>query len=123
MLIKAKAIVFSTVFVATALLTLGIALLAKELSIAGIIYILAYLLLAFGVALILFGLFTMFGAKNLVAGLVQVIIGAAIVTLTLLFLFVPDFAKAFWIIVGVIIIVYGILSLVFAITGKELKKN
>ena len=122
-LVKTKALLFTTTFVATALLTLGIALLAEKLSLAVIIYVLAFLLLAFGVALVLFGIYTMLGAKLLVNGIIQVIVGAAIVTLTLLFLFVPEFAKAFWIIVGVLIIIYGILSLILAITGKELKKN
>lgn len=122
-LLKTKALLFTTTFAACALLTLGIALLAEKLSIAVIIYILVFLLLALGVALVLYGVYTILGLKLIVNGVVQIIIGAAIVTLTLLFLFVPEFAKAFWIIVGVIIIVYGILSLVFAITGKELKKN
>ena len=122
-LVKTKALLFSTLFTASALLTLGIALLVEKLSFGVIIGILAYLLLALGAALVVFGLYTIICAKSLVSGLVQILIGAAIVTLTLLFLFVPEFNKAFWIIVGILIIIYGILSLILAITGKELKKN
>lgn len=122
-LAKTKALLFSTLFTASALLTVGIVLLLEKFSFAGIIWLLVYILLAFGAALVVFGLYTIICAKNLVNGLVQVLVGAAIVTLSLLFLLVPEFRDVFWIIVGILIIIYGILSLILAITGKELKKN
>jgi len=32
---------------------------------------------------------------------------------------IPDFAKVFWIIVGIVIAVYGLLGLVFTIVNKD----
>jgi hypothetical protein len=45
--------------------------------------------------------------------------GVVAVVLAILYMTVADFAKVFWIIVGVVIAVYGLLGLVFTLIEKK----
>lgn len=121
-LVKVKELNFALVFLSCALITVGVAILAKKLSFAVLIPLMAYLLLGLGIALILYGLFVAL-RKSLFYGVGQMVVGAVLVTLVILFLTVPEFAQAFWIILGVVLAVYGVLLLVFTLTGKNGKKK
>ena len=82
----------------------------------------AYLLLGLGIALILYGLFVAL-RKNLFYGVGQIVVGAVLATLVIIFLTVPEFAHAFWIIVGVVLAIYGALLLVFTLIDKDGKRK
>ena len=121
-LIKVKELNFALTFLSCALITIGIAILAEKLSFAVLIPLMAFLLLGLGIALILYGLFVAL-RKNLFYGVGQMVVGAVLVTLIILFLTVPEFAQAFWIILGVVLALYGALLLIFTIVGKPEKKK
>lgn len=118
-LTKNRQLTFSQLFVSTALVTMGIALLFTHyISFAMLINLLILLILGLGIALILYGLFTLLLAKKAAFGIIQMVLGVAVVVLVIVFLNVPEFQKAFWIVVGIIIAVYGVLDLVAALTYK-----
>ena len=121
-LAKAKELSFALTFLSCALITIGIAILAEKLSFAVLIPLMAFLLLGLGIALILYGLFVAL-RKNLFYGVGQMVVGAVLVTLIILFLTVPEFAQAFWIILGVVLALYGVLLLIFTFVGKPEKKK
>lgn len=120
-LVKVKELNFALTFLSTALITIGVAILAKGLSFAVLIPLMAYLLLGLGAALILYGLFVAL-RKSLFYGIGQMVVGAILATLVIIFLTVPEFAHAFWIILGVVIAVYGALLLIFTLVDKTGKK-
>lgn len=121
-LVKVKELNFALTFLSSALITVGVAILAKGLSFGVLIPLMAYLLLGLGIALILYGLFVAL-RKNLFYGIGQIVVGAVLATLVIIFLTVPEFAQAFWIIVGVVLAIYGVLLLVFTLIDKDGKRK
>ena len=118
---KLRLLSFILVLGFTACTTLGIAILANQISLGILVVILVYLIIALGAALIMFGIYSAI-KLNLFYGIGQIVIGALLLTAGILYLTVPEFAVAFWIIVGVMIAIYGVLFLVMAITEKSLQK-
>ncbi len=121
-LVKVKELNFALTFLSSALITVGVAILAKGLSFGVLIPLMAYLLLGLGIALVLYGLFVAL-RKNLFYGVGQIVVGAVLTTLVIIFLTVPEFAHAFWIIVGVVLAIYGVLLLVFTLIDKDGKRK
>ena len=80
--------------------------------------VLVHLLIALGGALIIYGAYAAVKINGFY-GVGQIVLGAAAVTVGVLYLLVPEFNMAFWIIVGVLIAVYGVLLLVAALTNKK----
>ena len=120
-LVKAKELSFALTFLSCALITVGVALLAQKLSFGVLIPLMAFLLLGLGIALVIYGLFVAV-RKSLFYGVGQMVIGAVLATLVIIFLTVPEFAQAFWIIVGIVVALYGALLLIFTFVGKPEKK-
>ena len=117
---KNKQITFGQLFVSTALVTIGISLLFTHyISFAVLVNLLVLLILGLGIALILYGLFTLLLAKKVPFGIIQIVLGVAVVVLVIVFLNVAEFQKAFWIVVGIIIAAYGVLDLITALTYKS----
>ena len=118
---KFKVLHFGLLFAFTALTTFGVIILMNQFSLYYMVIVLVYLLIALGGALIIYGAYA--AAKvNGFYGAGQIVLGAAAVTVGVLYLLVPEFNVAFWIIVGVLIAVYGVLLLVAALTNKKLAK-
>ena len=101
-------------------ISLGIGLLLNEngISLGFIFPILVYALLGLGVALIIYGAFLL-GKKFLFTGIGQVVIGVLLVVFSLLYILVPDFRNAFWIIVGILIALYGVFFIISAFLVKK----
>lgn len=117
---KNKQITFGQLFVSTALVTIGISLLFTHyISFAVLVNLLVLLILGLGIALILYGLFTLLLAKKVPFGIIQIVLGVAVVVLVIVFLNVEEFQRAFWIVVGIIIAAYGVLDLITALTTKS----
>lgn len=116
---KEKALAFGSLFFSTALIVIGIAFLIHQLSFGPLISLIAYLILGLGAALVLYGLFTIVLSKKTAFGLVQIFVGLVVIALVIVYLNVPEFAKAFWIVTGVLIAVYGVFELVLALTNKK----
>ena len=118
-LAKYKLLVFGLIFAFCACLVFGIALLTHYLSLGVLVDILVFLVIAMGGALIFYGTFVLVKV-NVFFGLGQIVLGALAVTAGILYLFVPEFRVAFWIIVGVLVALYGVVLLVAAIANKQI---
>lgn len=116
---KDKTVAFSTLFFSTAFIVVGIAFLIHQLSFGPLVTLVAYLILGLGAALVLYGLLTILLAKKTAFGLVQAIFGLVIIALVIVFLNVPEFAKAFWIVTGILIALYGAFELALVLTNKK----
>ena len=121
-LAKTKVLPFGTTFLSIALITIAIALFAGWLSFGVLIGLLVYIMLALGIALVLYGIYTVVALKGVVPGIAQIIIGAAIIVLTILFLTVEDFRTVFWIITGILVAVYGVLMFISAFLPQKKAK-
>lgn len=121
-LAKTKVLPFGTTFLSIALITVAITLFVGALSFGVLIGLLVYIMLALGIALVLYGIYTAVALKGLVPGIAQIVIGAAIIVLTILFLTVEDFRTVFWIITGVLVAVYGVLMLISAFIPQKKAK-
>ena len=111
-LAKTKVLPVGTTFLSIALITVAITLFVGALSFGVLIGLLVYIMLALGITFVLYGIYTAVALKGLVPGIAQIVIGAAIIVLTILFLTVEDFRTVFWIITGVLVAVYGVLMLI-----------
>ena len=121
-LIKDKFLPIGLTLISGASLAVGIALFTHYISFAMLVNILIMVVLGVGSALVFYGLYLAI-RKNVGYGVATMIIGAAIVTLTALYLNIPDFAKAFWIIVGILVALYGALLIVFTLVNKPSNKK
>ena len=120
-LVKAKVLDFGATFLGSALIVVAIGLFAGYLLFDVLINLVVLLFMGLGIALILYGLYSMLMKKDMLAGICQIIIGAAAIVLSILYLAVEDFRAIFWIIVGVVVAVYGVLIIVSAFIGKKKK--
>ena len=96
------------------LTALGIGLLVHYLSVGILINALVLTLLGAGAGVLLFGVYCI-AKKETLRGVLDIIIGAAALTLAILYMTVPEFQTAFWIVVGVLLAVAGAVEIVFAI--------
>ena len=115
-----KALAFPPLCMAVILVAIGATLLTDWLSLAVLVNFLIIVLMGLGFALILYG-FYLVSKKMLFTGVGQIVIGALLVTFSFLYIFVPDFRKAFWIIVGILIAIYGVFYIVAALVEKKKK--
>ena len=121
-LAKTKVLPFGTTFLSVALITVAITLFIGQLSFGVLIGLIVYLMLAFGITLVIYGIYTTVALKNLIGGIAQILVGAAIIVLTILFLTVEDFRTVFWIIAGILVAVYGVLMLISALVPQKKSK-
>lgn len=110
-LVKEKILPVPETLYGCACIGIGIGLLSHYLSVGVLINIIVILILSFGTGLILLGVYSIC-KKALSYGIMQIILGAICITLGLLYIFVDGFAQAFWIIVGIVIALFGILFVV-----------
>ena len=100
------------------LLTVGICLFVQVIGFAMLVAVLVVLILGLGAGLIFYGAYLL-AKKATLNGVINLVIGVAAVTLSILYLTVSDFAKTFWIIVGVVIAIYGVLEIIDAFVEKK----
>lgn len=97
------------VVLASVLIIIGSFLFTDYLNLAGaIIDLVAFIIMGTGAGLVLHGIYTV-AKKAIPLGVGEIIIGAAAITISTLYIFVEDFRPAFWIIAGVIIALCGVL--------------
>ena len=120
---KTRQMAFGPLAAGGVALVVGGGLLANDLTIAAIIYFLLFALMGLGGALIVYGIYAI-TKKAPLFGAAQVVIGAAFIVLPLCYLHVDGFDKAFWITVGVMMIVYGVLFIIsLFVNNKALTKK
>ena len=117
-LVKTKILSFAITFFAFAALLLGTFLVARYYSFGYLVYTLILLIIAAGGALIFKGVYTII-KYSVVYGIGQIVIGAAAITLGVLYLTVPEFYTVFWIVVGVLVALYGVFMIVGALLAKQ----
>ena len=118
-LARTRALLFGFLFAGVAMTLIGSFMLANYYSFGYFVYTIILLIIAAGFSLVLYGIYTIV-KFNLFYGIGQIVVGAIAATLGFCYLFVPEFYQAFWIIVGVVIAVYGVFYLILAILSKPL---
>ena len=108
----------SDLVLGSVLLTIGICLFTPWLSLAPLINLLVIAIMGLGIGLILTGAYFL-SKKMMIVGVGQIVVGALMVTFTVIYKLVPDFAQAFWIIIGVLVAVYGVLVIVASLVEKK----
>ena len=117
---KKNPLSLSDIILGSILLTVGICLFTPWLSFAGLVEILVIALMGLGIGLIISGALCI-SKKVLFNGIGQVVIGVLMVTFVIIYKTVPDFAQAFWIIIGILVAIYGALVIVSALLLSEKK--
>lgn len=118
LLTRKEKLIATPFIVASALLAIGITLFTHYISFAAIVNFLVVVILGTGAGLLCYGIYLL-AHKEVSGGILNVVMGVVALVLAILYMAVPDFAKAFWIIVGIVIAVYGVLGLVFSIIEKK----
>ena len=121
-LVKSKELPFGALLGFTTSLVFGVLILLNRFSLGYLFYILVLMFIALGGALLIYGIFTM-TRGFVVYGVGQLTIGVLFLVSGILYLTVPEFGTAFWIVVGILVALYGVLLLVEAIAGKKLAKK
>ena len=108
-----------TTSLACILITVGVGLLIPGwLTVASIILFLVFILIGLGGGLIFYGIYSLVKGRTLF-GVAQLIAGVALLVIGILYLTVNDFAKAFYIALGVAVAVYGVLLIVSAFLDNK----
>jgi len=118
---KKRPTAFGSLFLSVVLIVVGIFLFTDYLSFGILEHLIVAIILGLGIALALYGILTIAVAKLVPYGVVQMVLGLAVIALAIVYMNVGDFRQAFWIIVGVIIAVYGVIDLVMILTSKKKK--
>ena len=118
--VKTKVLPLGITFAALASLFFGILLLMSKTK---VMYVVGYAMIAavgLGAALFLKGLHILIVRKLVFTGVGQMVIGAGVATVACLYLFGPEgFYNVFWIVVGVLIAVYGAYACALGFFSKE----
>lgn len=117
-LVKLKTLLFSTVLAFTVATTMGVVLLVQPEIFEIVVYLFVLFVIAVGGALFLHGIYFMI-KHNAIYGIGQMTLGAIAIVLGILYIKIPDFRKAFWIVVGVVVALYGILLIVGGLANKK----
>ena len=115
---KKKPLNASNTILACVLLALGITLVIHFVSFGALIPLVLTLMIGGGAGLILVGAYAL-GKKDTFGGLANIIVGVAAITLAVLYIAVEGFRDAFWIIVGVLVAIYGALEILRAFVNKK----
>ncbi len=120
LLTRKEKLVATPFIVSLVLIAIGITLFADYISFELFVKILVVVILGTGVGLLCYGIYLL-AHKETSGGILNAVMGVVALVLAILYMAVPDFSKAFWIIVGIVIAVYGALGLVFTIADKSSK--
>ena len=118
LLTKKQKLSASAFVLPSVLLAVGITLFTPVLEFSALVQFIVVLILGLGAGLIFYGVY-LIAKKATLNGVINLVIGAVAVTLSVLYLFVGDFRPVFWIIVGIVIALYGILEIVSAFLEKK----
>ena len=108
----------SILVLAGILIAVGVGLFTHYLSFGILVNLVVIAILGFGAALIIYGIY-LIAKKYPVYGALILIIGVVLVTLSILYITLEDFRNVFWIIVGIVIALYGVLYIVSALTERK----
>ena len=105
----------------TVLTTVGVCLFTPWLTFAALIDLFIVIILGLGIGLIFLGIYSL-AKKAVVTGVGEIVIGALMVVFAIIYKLVPDFHPAFWIIVGVLIAIYGVLVIISGMLEQKKRR-
>ena len=117
-----KVVPFVVTFFALALLTFGICSFTDLLSFQFLITFVILAIGALGLTFIIHGA-CLLGKKATTGGVLEIVLGTVAVTFTILFFAVTDFQPVVWVVLGILIALYGLAELIAVFSGKELIKK
>ena len=118
---KKQPLALGPVAMSCILITVGVGLLLQGwLTVASIILFLVFVLIGLGGGLLFYGIYCVVNGKPLF-GVAQIIAGVAMITIGVLYLTVADFQQAFYIVLGIVIAIYGVLVIVSAFLDSKKK--
>ena len=104
------------------LVTIAIALFAGALDLGVLIQAMVFVLLGAGVGFVLLGIYTII-KSSMIYGLGEIVLGGLMILFTALYLGIPEFRNAFWIVVGIVMIIFGVLAIIAALMDKKRSKK
>ena len=116
-----KALDMGTTILGTILIFIGIFLLAKYLSIGVLIDLLIVVLMGLGTGLVICGIYALVKKAPLI-GLTQLVVGVLMIVFSVLYMTVEDFRGAFWIVIGILLAIYGVLVVISGLIEQNKKK-
>ena len=125
-LVKTGVLLFAPTFITVVGIILGSFILANYYSFGYFVYTIVLILIALGFALAFYGVYTIV-RFSIFYGIGQIVAGALLAVLAFCYIFIPEFYQAFWIIVGIVVAIYGAFFLIVSIidaaeTRKEVKE-
>ena len=105
----------------SALLAIGIGLFTDYLTFSAIINFLILAILGGGAGLVIYGLFLLIN-KQIFIGIVNLSVGICAVALPILYISVSSFQSIFWIVIGVVVAIYGLSQIFRVVFGTKVKK-
>lgn len=120
--VKKMPVAIAAALLGAILVTVAVALFANKLTFAVLVDLLIFVIMGLGFGLALLGIIDI-AKKNLFYGVGEIVVGGLLVLFTALYLGIADFRTAFWIIVGVIMIVFGVGIIIFSLVDKKAAKR
>lgn len=118
---KKQPVSFGILLLGVTLIAFAIGLFTHYVSIAVLIEFMVLVVLSLGVSCVLYGIYAI-AKKAVPLGSVFIGFGAVCITLSALYIAIPDFRKAFWIAAGILMAVFGVCVVVFALVDTKKKK-
>lgn len=113
---------FGLVILATIFIFVGAFLFTDYLTFAALINLLVIVLMGLGSGLVICGIYSLV-KKNIVVAIAQLLVGVLVIVFTILFLTVNDFRTVFWIVMGILIAVYGVFVIIDSLVLKSQSKK
>ena len=109
---------FKLLTVGGAFLAVGIAMFTDFLSFAMVVNLIVIILLGYGAGILVYGIVQV-SRKETAFGIIDMVIGAGLVTFNTLYLTLPSFRGDFWLTVGILIAIYGAFLIVLGVVEKK----
>ena len=100
------------------LVTVGVCLFTPWLTFAELINLFIIVILGLGIGLTITGIIFI-AKKALFTGLGEVLVGVLMIVFAIIYKVNPDFRQAFWIIIGILVAIYGVLVIIDGLISKK----
>lgn len=118
---KKQPVPSSSLILGSVLTAVGVTLFTEFLSVGVLINFLVIVVLGAGVGILVYGIYLL-SKKETTPGLMNLVLGLVAIVVAVLYIAVADFRNIFWIIVGVLIAVYGLVEFIYGIKEAKGKK-
>ena len=119
---KKQPVSFGLLLLGVTLVAFAVGLFTHYVSVAVLIEFMVLVVMALGISCVLYGVYAI-AKKAVPFGCVFIGFGAVCITLSALYIAIPDFRKAFWIAAGILMAAFGVAVVVFALVDGTKKKK